>query len=242
LLQRLGLTLWADRPVTQYSGSNKRKLSIAISLIGNPSIIFMDQPTTGLDARAKRFLWNCILTLTRKDHKSIVITSHSMEECETLCNPFLLGLVIMVNGEFKCLGSVQHLKTKFGHGYSIFVRSNMNNNTKNIINYIKERIPNVDVIEEHYKMIHFCVSTNIRLYKIFSILEKAREKLGNIIEDYTVTQITLDDVFVNFAKIQEENQILEQININNNNNSLKKNFLYEFFFRKNKNIIESTKF
>ncbi|CAF1527464.1 unnamed protein product, partial [Rotaria sordida] len=176
---------------TQYSGSNKRKLSIAISLIGNPSIIFMDEPTTGMDARAKRFLWNCILTLTRKDHKSVVITSDSMEECETLCD---------------------------------------------------QRIPNVDVREEYYKMIHFRVSTNIRLYKIFSILEKAREKLGNIIEDYTVTQITLDDVFVNSAKIQEENQILEQININNNNNSLKKNFLYEFFFRKNKNIIESTKF
>ncbi|CAF4332950.1 unnamed protein product, partial [Adineta steineri] len=106
LLKRLGLTLWADRPVKQYSGGNKRKLSTAISLIGNPSIIFMDEPTTGMDVRAKRFLWNCILTLTRKDHKSVVITSHSMEECETLCN----RLVIMVNGKFKCLGSVQHLK------------------------------------------------------------------------------------------------------------------------------------
>ncbi|CAF5163093.1 unnamed protein product, partial [Rotaria sp. Silwood1] len=46
LLKRLGLTLWADRPVKQYSGGNKRKLSTAISLIGNPSIIFMDEPTT----------------------------------------------------------------------------------------------------------------------------------------------------------------------------------------------------
>ena len=79
-----------------------------------------------MDVRAKRFLWNCILTLTRKDHKSVVITSHSMEECETLCNrkrrkcssiawsliSLLVGLVIMVNGEFKCLGGVQHLKAK----------------------------------------------------------------------------------------------------------------------------------
>jgi ABC-type multidrug transport system ATPase subunit len=77
-----------------------------------------------MDVRAKRFLWNCILTLTRKDHKSVVITSHSMEECETLCNRrnikysffenslVFKGLVIMVGGEFKCLGSVQHLKAK----------------------------------------------------------------------------------------------------------------------------------
>ncbi|CAF4504760.1 unnamed protein product, partial [Rotaria sp. Silwood2] len=65
------------------------------------------EPTNGMDARTKKFLWNFILTLIRKDHKSVVITSYSMEECETLCN----RLVIMVNGEFKCFGSVQHLKT-----------------------------------------------------------------------------------------------------------------------------------
>jgi hypothetical protein len=64
--------------------------------------------------------------------------------------------------------------------------------------------------EEHNKMIHFRVSTSISLYKIFSILEKAREELKDLIEDYTVTQVTLDDVFVNFAKMQEENPILEE--------------------------------
>ncbi|CAF4714227.1 unnamed protein product, partial [Rotaria sp. Silwood2] len=225
LLKRLGLTLWADRPVKQYSGGNKRKLSTAISLIGNPSIIFMDEPTTGMDARAKRFLWNCILTLTRKDHKSVVITSHSMEECETLCN----RLVIMVSGEFKCLGSVQHLKSKFGHGYSILVRSDINSDTKHVINYIKERITEADVKEEHNKMINFRVSTNVPLYKLFSVLEKAREELGNIIENYTVTQVTLDDVFVNFAKLQEENQSSENICVNNEDNCLKRNFLYKLF-------------
>ncbi|CAF4160013.1 unnamed protein product, partial [Rotaria sp. Silwood2] len=234
LLKRLGLTLWADRPVKQYSGGNKRKLSTAISLIGNPSIIFMDEPTTGMDARAKRFLWNCILTLTRKDHKSVVITSHSMEECETLCN----RLVIMVSGEFKCLGSVQHLKTKFGHGYSILVRSDINSDTKHVINYIKERITEADVKEEHNKMINFRVSTNVPLYKLFSVLEKAREELGNIIENYTVTQVTLDDVFVNFAKLQEENQSSENICVNNEDNCLKRNFLYKLFYRKDKKSIE----
>ncbi|CAF3444208.1 unnamed protein product [Rotaria sp. Silwood1] len=239
LLKRLGLTLWADRPVKQYSGGNKRKLSTAISLIGNPSIIFMDEPTTGMDVRAKRFLWNCILTLTRKDHKSVIITSHSMEECETLCN----RLVIMVSGEFKCLGSVQHLKTKFGDGYTILVRTEINSDTKSAINYIKERIPEADVKEEHNKMIHFRVSTSVPLHKMFSVLEQAREDLKSIIEDYTVTQVTLDDVFVNFAKIQEENQALEQNNNTNINedNCLKRNFLYKLFSRKNKNIIELTK-
>ncbi|CAF4021231.1 unnamed protein product [Rotaria sp. Silwood2] len=208
LLKRLGLTLWADRPVKQYSGGNKRKLSTAISLIGNPLIIFMDEPTTGMDVRAKRFLWNCILKLTRQDKKSVVITSHSMEECETLCN----RLVIMVNGEFKCLGGVQHLKEKFGDGYTILIRTNIDTNRKIVINYIQKYIPEAIIKEEHNKMIHFRVSTNVSLHKMFSILEKARDELKNLIEDYTVTQVTLDDVFVNFAKIQEGNQILNETN------------------------------
>ncbi|CAM4887474.1 unnamed protein product [Rotaria socialis] len=237
LLKRLGLTLWADRPVQQYSGGNKRKLSTAISLIGNPSIIFMDEPTTGMDVRAKRFLWNCILTLTRKDNKSVVITSHSMEECETLCN----RLVIMVGGEFKCFGSVQHLKAKFGDGYTILVRTEINSDMKQVINYIKERIPEADVKEEHNKMIHFRVSAHVPLHKMFSVLEKAREDLINIIEDYTVTQVTLDDVFVNFAKLQEENQASEQVIHDHEDSCLKRNFFYKLFSKKRKNIIELTK-
>ncbi|CAF3245428.1 unnamed protein product [Rotaria sp. Silwood2] len=143
----------------------------------------------------------------------------------------------MVTGEFKCLGTVQHLKTKFGHGYSIIVRSDINCDTKNIINYIKERIAEVDVKEEHNKMIHFRVSMNVSLYELFSVLEKAREELRNIIEDYTVTQVTLDDVFVSFAKIQEDNQSSKNIDVNNGDNCLKRNFLYKFFLDRTEIIL-----
>lgn len=80
-----------------------------------------------------------------------------------------------------------------------------------MINYIQKLIPEAVIKEEHNKMIHFRVSTNVTLYKMFSVLEKAREELKNLIEDYTVTQVTLDDVFVNFAKVQEEGQILNGV-------------------------------
>jgi hypothetical protein len=66
---------------------------------------------------------------------------------------------------------------------------------------------------------------------MFSVLEKAREELLNIIEDYTVTQVTLDDVFVNFARIQQENQTRD---INNEDNCLKRNFFNRLFDRKKK--------
>jgi len=137
----------------------------------------------------------------------------------------------MVNGEFKCFGSVQHLKAKFGDGYTIFIRTSIDSDTKTVINYIKERIPEANVKEEHNKMIHFRVSTNVPLHKMFNVLEQGREELGNIIEDYTVTQVTLDDVFVNFAKIQQENDV------NSEDNCIKRNFFYKLFHRKKKNLI-----
>uniref|UniRef100_A0A2K6CSK9 ATP-binding cassette sub-family A member 2 n=1 Tax=Macaca nemestrina TaxID=9545 RepID=A0A2K6CSK9_MACNE len=106
-LEKLELTKYADKPAGTYSGGNKRKLSTAIALIGYPAFIFLDEPTTGMDPKARRFLWNLILDLI-KTGRSVVLTSHSMEECEALCT----RLAIMVNGRLRCLGSIQHLKNR----------------------------------------------------------------------------------------------------------------------------------
>lgn len=106
-----------DKKVKEYSGGNKRKLSTAVALIGNPAVVYLDEPTTGMDPGAKRQLWNMVCRI-RKSGKSIVLTSHSMDECEALCTK----LAIMVNGEFKCIGSVQHLKNKFSKGFSLTIK------------------------------------------------------------------------------------------------------------------------
>lgn len=103
-----------DKQVRAYSGGNKRKLSTAVALLGNPVIVYLDEPTTGMDPGAKRNLWD-VMCDVRDSGKTIVLTSHSMEECEALCT----RLAIMVNGEFKCLGSTQHLKNKFAQGKTL---------------------------------------------------------------------------------------------------------------------------
>lgn len=113
----LNLDRHLDKRASQYSGGNKRKLSTALALIGHPVVVYLDEPTTGMDPGAKRCLWNVVSNL-RKTGKTIVLTSHSMDECEALCT----RLVIMVNGEFKCIGSVQHLKNKFSRGFSLTLK------------------------------------------------------------------------------------------------------------------------
>lgn len=120
LANELNFMQHLDKKVKEYSGGNKRKLSTAVSLIGNPVVVYLDEPTTGMDPGAKRQLWNMVCKI-RNSGKSIILTSHSMEECEALCT----RLAIMVNGEFKCIGSSQYLKNKFSKGNKV---SSINSN------------------------------------------------------------------------------------------------------------------
>ncbi|XP_044943932.1 phospholipid-transporting ATPase ABCA7 isoform X8 [Mustela putorius furo] len=106
-LERLGLLQSADQPAGTYSGGNKRKLATAVALVGDPAVVFLDEPTTGMDPSSRRFLWNSLLAVVREG-RSVVLTSHSMEECEALCT----RLAVLVNGRFRCLGSTQHLKNR----------------------------------------------------------------------------------------------------------------------------------
>lgn len=101
------------------SGGNKRKMSVAMAIIGNPPIIFLDEPSTGVDPQAKRFMWNIISKISTQRKKSaVIITTHSMDEAEALSTK----LGIMVDGKFKCFGSSQHIKDKFGTGYEIEIK------------------------------------------------------------------------------------------------------------------------
>ncbi|XP_052776388.1 phospholipid-transporting ATPase ABCA1-like isoform X2 [Mya arenaria] len=197
-IRRLGLLPHADKISTNYSGGNKRKLSTAISLIGNPSVIFLDEPTTGMDPGARRFLWDCISNIV-KDGRSVILTSHSMEECEALCG----RLAIMVNGRFRCLGSIQHLKNRFGDGYTVIIRvSGEYPDMEPVLAWFSEYFPGAVLKEQQSNMLQYQLGSDIKLSKLFGQIEAVREQL--LIEDYSVSQTTLDQVFINFAKLQTD--------------------------------------
>ncbi|XP_068659362.1 ABC transporter A family member 1 isoform X2 [Aristolochia californica] len=106
--------LWkhAHKPSYSLSGGNKRKLSVAIAMIGNPSIVILDEPSTGMDPIAKRFMWEVISRLsTRQGKTAVILTTHSMGEAQALCT----RIGIMVGGKLRCIGSPQHLKSRFGN-------------------------------------------------------------------------------------------------------------------------------
>lgn len=198
-IQKLGLVTYANKPAGTYSGGNKRKLSTAMALIGCPPVIFLDEPTTGMDPKARRFLWDCILSII-KEGRSVILTSHSMEECEALCT----RMAIMVNGRFKCLGSIQHLKNRFGDGYTVIVRVGGSPPAlKPVEDFVRQRFPGSVLKEKHHNTLQYQLPHSPgALANIFSQFTRHQQRLA--IEDYSVSQTTLDQVFVNFARQQHE--------------------------------------
>ncbi|KAI4893929.1 hypothetical protein NFI96_021122, partial [Prochilodus magdalenae] len=148
-----------------------------------------DEPTTGMDPHSRRFLWNSIMSVIQ-DERAVVLTSHSMEECEALCT----RLAIMVNGTFKCLGTIQHLKYKFGDGYVVTMKIRAAKaGTVPDLNpaeaFMENTFPGCVQREKHYNTLQYEVASS-SLARIFQLVLTNKEKLN--IEDYSVTQTTLD--------------------------------------------------
>lgn len=101
------------------SGGMRRRLSVAISLVGNPKIIFLDEPTTGLDPENKRQLWNILTNSRDKKKRSILITTHSMEEADVLCSR--IGIIAF--GMLRCVGPQMRLKKVYGDGYKVHIHA-----------------------------------------------------------------------------------------------------------------------
>jgi len=202
LIQRMDLTRYADRHAGTYSGGNKRKLSVALALVGEPEVVFLDEPSTGMDPEARRFMWDVISAMT--NGRTIVLTSHSMEECEALCN----RIGIMVSGQFKCLGSLQHLKSRFSEGYSIDLRF-ADGKADAVLAALQSRHAEIgaELMEAHGTELKLrVVNPEMKLWRIFDAVEDLKTASDETfkIDDYSVSQTTLEQVFIRFAKTQNE--------------------------------------
>jgi ABC-type multidrug transport system ATPase subunit len=210
MLDQLTLTGYADRQAMTFSGGTKRKLSLGIALIGNPRIVFLDEPTTGVDPESRRFMWKLISTTMQG--RAVILTTHSMDECEALCS----RIGIMVNGRLVCLGSAAHLKATHGPGYQFDAafRSGANLPTafRRLGAFMRDRFQDgVRVLEggaaHDAPAASFSQRVKLRVPKgkmpisaIFREVELQREALE--LAEYSISEITLDQIFINFAKNQ----------------------------------------
>jgi len=101
------------------SGGNKRKLSVAISILGNPPIIMLDEPSAGMDPEARRFMWSVVARIASQKTSAVILTTHLMEEAEALSTK--MGIMVK-GGIFKCFGPAQVIKNKFGVGFEVEIK------------------------------------------------------------------------------------------------------------------------
>ena len=198
------------------SGGTKRKLCTAVAFMGDPQLILMDEPTSGMDALTKRLVWaqiqHKIFNSQKKNKVSIILTSHSMEECEVLCS----RLAIMVDGKFHCLGTPTHIKQKFGRGYTVSLLFKNETDMERGRIWVTEDGPFSDYhenISSHNTTLSFKVFSSIFSGKpnifnspsiIFSNILEQKRRLR--IQDFSVKHTTLDEVFVGFAKSKTEGE------------------------------------
>ena len=136
MLKHMDLLQYSDVLAGTYSGGNKRKLSVAMALIGNPSVVFLDEPSAGMDPEARKKMWKILGKLKQND-SAVILTTHSMEEAEALCD----RMTIMVRGRLKCIGTCTAIKNKFGDGYELEIK--LENPIIEEINAISEKISGI---------------------------------------------------------------------------------------------------
>uniref|UniRef100_A0A669B0Q2 ATP binding cassette subfamily A member 12 n=1 Tax=Oreochromis niloticus TaxID=8128 RepID=A0A669B0Q2_ORENI len=194
LLKRLQLNYHRNIITDGYSCGTRRKLSTALALIGNPQILLLDEPSSGMDPRTKRHLWK-IISEEVKGKCAVVLTSHSMEECEALCS----RLAIMVKGQFRCLGSLQHIKNRFGSGFTVkMYLAEASCDVGKITSFMQRRFPSTYLKDQHSTVVEYHVPfAPGGLADIFDQLESNKNALQ--IKHFSVSQTTLDEVFINFA-------------------------------------------
>lgn len=194
--ENLGFKEHLMKPIAALSGGNKRKVSTALSLLGDPEVIFLDEPTTGIDPQARRLVWDAV-NKARNSGQTVVLTSHSMDECESLCT----RIGIMVNGQFKCLGSVQHLKNKYSQGFVLTMK--MSRDEDELKNQIEARVKaefgESTVLKEKYMDIltFHITQANMKWSTMFEVMARMKEEMD--IAEYSLNQMSLEQVFMMFA-------------------------------------------
>ncbi|KAH8487102.1 hypothetical protein H0E87_025902 [Populus deltoides] len=210
-LAQVKLTESAKVRARSYSGGMRRRLSVAISLLGDPKLIILDEPTTGMDPISRRHVWD-IIQNTKKG-RAIVLTTHSMEEADILSD----RIGIMAKGRLRCIGNSIRLKSKFGTGFIANVRFGDTNG-----GHTPARTP-VDTSSVHHEAVKKFFKSHLdvtptdetRSFLTFVIPHDKESVLKNFFaelqarqREFNVSDIqlglaTLEEVFLNIAKQAE---------------------------------------
>jgi ABC-2 type transport system ATP-binding protein len=190
VLEQLQLTEKADAWVGKLSGGQRQRLAVATALVCNPKILFLDEPTTGLDPQSRRQLWDIIREFQRHGG-TVLLTTHYMDEAERLCD----RLAIVDHGQIIAEGSPTSLIERLGghHVVEFAVGHRTAGNSDGAGLEIWQALPSVESVREDDGMIALSVKEP---HLAIPALLDAIGKQGSKLEHLTTRQASLEDVFV----------------------------------------------
>lgn len=184
--------------VIAYSGGMRKRLDIAGGLLHRPKVLFLDEPTLGLDIQTRYKIWEYIKKIHKEFEMSIFLTTHYMEEADRLCN----NISIIDYGKIKVTDSPKSLKNALGNDIVVF---EVDSNTKlaSLISEIQKIQLVRDIKTNEEEITVFSTNGNQVLPKIFEI----SSNIGIKIESISLTKPTLDDVFLSHTgrELRDEN-------------------------------------
>ena len=183
MIQSVGLTEKRKSYSKNLSGGQKRKLSVGIAFIGGSRIVFLDEPTSGMDPYSRRFTWNVIRQ--HREGRVVVLTTHFMDEAD------LLGdrIAIMGDGKLRCCGSSLFLKSAFGVGYNMTIEKKDAStfNSGAMIEAVTSRILTANLLNDVGAELTFQLpmSSSNQFQQLFKHIDENEEALG--VQSYGTT-------------------------------------------------------
>ncbi|NXX32214.1 ABCA9 protein, partial [Nicator chloris] len=184
-----------------------RKLCVALSLLGNPSVLLLDEPSTGMDPNGQRCVWKTIRDALKPQESGAILTTHYMEEAEAVCD----RVAILVSGQLRCIGSIQYLKNKFGKGYLLEIKVKDPGSADVLHAEILKIFPGAARQERFPSLLVYKVPMKdaLPLSQSFSKLEEAKRSCS--LEEYsfslnTLTQAALSGPFQVFLELSREQE------------------------------------
>ena len=202
------LSKYIDTYCVHLSGGNKRKLTFAIALMNKPSLLLLDEPSTGVDPESRRIMWKNINALSNTGHKyNMILTTHSIEEAEILCD----RVSWLKRGNFVCIGNPEQLKLKYSNGYKLhikFVDTVINRNdvstlTRKMVQDAYIEI--VNLVKDFNLYSNYIISNPIIILYIRILIEVAKEIAPNT-SSLRLIQIEKDFSFLLEVGVIKEKQ------------------------------------
>jgi ABC-2 type transport system ATP-binding protein len=196
LLDIMGLKDRSKNLVSTYSGGMVRRLEIGQAMLHHPRLLFLDEPTIGLDPMGRKLVWEHIMTLNREWKTTIFLTTHYMEEADALCNK----IGIIDQGKISVIDSPEKLKREVGVGtltVSVEITDDQNRMQRNLTNILQNQVQSISQIsDEKWQFVVPNASQNA-----LNLLQELKDN-HVIVKDFEVKSPTLEDVFLKFTGSQ----------------------------------------